>query len=79
MRYSVATKFIAVLLCALSIVAIAASGLGILFMESYNLFNEPLETQKTARLDSLAEEAAWYHAQLHAAHRHAAQADHLKP
>ena len=67
MKHSIAVKFIAITLCALSIVSIAASGFGILFMEAYNLYNEPLDTQKREQLDLMAQEIAWYSAQRHAA------------
>ena len=67
MKHSVALKFLAITLCALSIVSIAASGFGILFMEGCNLYNEPLETQKAERLDSLALNIALYHAERYAA------------
>ena len=67
MKHSIAVKFIAITLCALSIVSIAASCFGILFMEAYNLYNEPLETQKNEQLELMAEEIAWYSAQRHAA------------
>ena len=67
MKNSIIIKFIAVALCALSILGIIASGCGILFMEEYNLYNEPLEARKQAELESLAFEAAWYHAEWHAA------------
>ena len=67
MKHSIAVKFTAILLCALSVVAIAASGFGILFMEAYNLYNEPLETQKQEQLDYMAQDIAWYYAQRHAA------------
>ncbi len=67
MKHSIAVKFIAITLCALSIVSIAASGFGILFMEGYNLYNEPLENQKTEQLDNMAQGIAWNCAERHAA------------
>ncbi len=67
MKHSIAVKFIAITLCALSIVSIAASGLGILFMEGCNLYNEPLESQKNEQLDTWADIIALYHAERHAA------------
>ena len=67
MKNSIAIKFIAVLLCALSIVGMAASGIGILFMEENNLYNENLDSRKQAQLEALAYEAAWYHAEWYAA------------
>ena len=59
MKHSVAVKFVAITLCALSIVSLAASGFGILFMEAYNLYNEPLEKQKTSQLESISTAVAW--------------------
>ncbi len=67
MKHSIAVKFIALTLCALSVVTIAASGFGILFMEAYNLYHEPLETQRQNQLESMASENAWYWAERHAA------------
>jgi len=67
MKHSIAVKFIAITLCALSIVSIAASGFGILFMEGCNLYSEPLETQKQNQLDNIAQNIAWACAERHAA------------
>ena len=67
MKHSIAIKFLAFLLCALSVVSIAACGFGILFMENWNLYNQPLEDIKMQQLDSLSTSIAWNHAQLHAA------------
>ncbi len=67
MKYSVAVKFIAIILCAASIVAIVASGCGILFMEAYNLYNESLDTQRENQLENMASRNAWYWAERYAA------------
>ena len=67
MKHSIVLKFIAFLLCALSVVSIAACGFGILFMENWNLYNMPLEKLKQQQLDSMATNIAWNHAQIHAA------------
>ena len=67
MKHSVTLKFLAFLLCALSIVSIAACGFGILFMENWNLYNTPLEELKKQELDSMATNIAWNHAQIQAA------------
>ena len=67
MKHSIAVKFLAILLCALSVVSIAACGFGILFMENWNLYNMPLEDIKKQQLDSMANSIAWNHAQIHAA------------
>lgn len=67
MKHSVTLKFLAFLLCALSIVSIAACGFGILFMENWNLYNTPLEELKVQQLDSMSTAIAWNHAQIQAA------------
>ena len=67
MKHSIAIKFLAFLLCALSIVSIAACGFGILFMENWNLYNTPLEELKMQQLDSMSTSIAWNHAQIQAA------------
>ena len=54
MKHSVAVKFLAFMLCALSVVSIAACGFGILFMENWNLYNTPLETIKADQSESTA-------------------------
>ena len=67
MKHSYAMKFIAILLCALSVVSIVACGFGILFMENWNLYNMPLEELKKQQLESMASNIAWNHAQIQAA------------
>ena len=67
MKHSIALKFLAMLLCALSAVSIVACGFGVLFMENWNLYNMPLETLKKQQLDSISNAIAWNHAQIHAA------------
>lgn len=67
MKHSVAVKFLAIILCALSVVSIAACGFGILFMENWNLYNMPLEQLKKQQLESIASDIAWNHAQIQAA------------
>ena len=66
MKHSVAVKFIAILLCATSVVSIAACGFGILFMENWNLYNTPLETIKADQSESTALNIALYYAQVQA-------------
>ena len=66
MKHSVAVKFIAILLCAASVVSIAACGFGILFMENWNLYNTPLETIKADQSESTALNIALYYAQVQA-------------
>ena len=67
MKHSIAVKFLAVMLCALSVVSIVACGFGLLFMENWNLYNTPLEELKFQQLESLSTNIAWNHAQIHAA------------
>ena len=67
MKHSIALKFLAILLCALSMVSIATCSFGVLFMENWNLYNMPLETLKNQQLDSMSSAIAWNHAQIHAA------------
>ena len=66
MKYAVGTKFIAIILCACSLVAAAFSGLGIAFMEGYDLYHTPLETVQRKEIDAIANQIAWEHAQRHA-------------
>ena len=67
MKHSIAIKFLAFLLCALSLVSIIACGFGVLFMENWNLYNKPLEDLKKEQLASMSQAIAWNHAQIHAA------------
>ncbi len=67
MKHSIAIKFLAIVLCALSVVSIAACGFGILFMENWNLYNMPLEELKKQQLESMSTNIAWNHAQIQAA------------
>lgn len=66
MKHSFAMKFIAILLCALSVVSIVACGFGILFMENWNLYNMPLEDIKADQAENSALNIALYSAQVHA-------------
>ena len=66
MKHSIAVKFLAFTLCALSVVSIAACGFGILFMENWNLYNTPLETIKADQSESAALNIALYYAQVQA-------------
>ena len=67
MKYSVTVKFIAIILCACSLVAMAFSGIGIAFMEGYDLYHTPLETVQQREIDSIGQSIAWHHAQMYAA------------
>ena len=66
MKYSVVVKFTAIILCACSLVAAAFSGLGIAFMEGYDLYQTPLETVQRKEIDAIANQIAWEHAQRYA-------------
>ncbi len=67
MKHSIAVKFIALFLCALSLVTIAASGAGILYLEEYNLYNEPLSQRRDNELRNIAQMIATYEAERYAA------------
>lgn len=67
MKYSVTVKFIAIILCACALVGVAFSGIGIAFMEGYDLYHSPLETVQQKEIDSIGSSIAWHHAQLYAA------------
>ena len=66
MKYSVTVKFIAIILCACSLVAVAFSGIGIAFVEGYDLYHTPLETVQQREVNSIGENLAWHHAQTYA-------------
>ena len=67
LKYSVGIKFIAFILCACSLVAVAFSGIGIAFMEGYDLYRTPLEDVQQAQIDSMGQAIAWHYAQEYAA------------
>ena len=67
MKYSVSVKFIAIVLCACSLVAVAFSGIGIAFMEGYDLYHTPLESVQQAQIDQMGKAIAWYYGQDYAA------------
>ena len=67
MKHSVTLKFIAFILCSLSLVSIIFAGTGIAFMEGYNLYHTPLETIQQEQLNFASTTLADYHAQWHAA------------
>ena len=69
MKYSVVVKFIAILLCACSLVAVAFSGIGIAFMEGYDLYHSPLETVQQSQIDQMGKSIAWYYGQDYAAQK----------
>ena len=63
MKYSVTVKFIAIVLCACALVGVAFSGLGIAFMEGYDLYHTSLETVQQRQVDSIGDRIAWHHAE----------------
>ena len=67
MKYSVGTKFIAIILCACSLVAMAFSGLGIAFMEGYDLYRTPLVNKQEEQRMMVGSTIANQHAQAYAA------------
>ena len=66
MKYSVTVKFIAIILCACSLVAVAFSGIGIAFMEGYDLYREPLENKQAEQMEMVGSTIANHHAQMYA-------------
>ena len=66
MKYSVTVKFIAIILCACALVTMAFSGIGIAFMEGYDLYRTPLETVRQKGIDSIGSQIAHAHAQSYA-------------
>ena len=68
MKHSIITKFIAIMLCACSLVAVAFSGLGIAFMEGYDLYREPLGTKQGEQMEMVSSTIAHKHAQMYAIH-----------
>ena len=67
MKYSVGMKFIAILLCACCLVAVAFSGIGIAFMEGYDLYSTSLESVHQSQIDRIGKGIAWYYGQDYAA------------
>ena len=68
MKYSIGVKFLAIILCACCLVAVAFSGIGIAFMEGYDLYHTPLEDVQKTQIDQIGKGIAWYYGQDHAAH-----------
>ena len=66
MKHSVFVKFIAILLCACSLVAMAFSGLGIAFIEAYDLYKTPLETVLSQQIEAVGSQIAWTYVQKYA-------------
>ena len=67
MKHSIALKFIAFILCSLSLVSMVFSGFGIAFMQGYNLYNTPLEAIRQQQMNYASSTLAEYYAQWHAA------------
>ena len=66
MKYSVTVKFVAIILCACALVTMAFSGIGIAFMEGYDLYHTSLETVQQKEIDAIGNQIAWTHAQSYA-------------
>ena len=66
MKYSITVKFIAIILCACSLVTAAFSGIGIAFMEGNDLYRESLENKQAEQMDRVGNTVANHHAQLYA-------------
>ena len=67
LKYSVGVKFIAIILCACSLVAVAFSGIGIAFMEGYDLYHTSLEDVQQMQIDQMGNAIAWHYGQDYAA------------
>ena len=67
MKHSITLKFIAFILCTLSLVSIIFSGFGIAFMQGYGLYQTSLETIRQEQLNYASTTLAEYYAQWHAA------------
>ena len=67
MKHSITIKFLAFILCALSLVTIIFSGFGIAFMQGYDLYHTPLEVFQRDQMNFASSMLAEYYAQWHAA------------
>ena len=67
MKHSIMIKFLAFILCALSLVTIVFSGFGIAFMQGYDLYNTPLDIIRRDQMNFASSTLAEYYAQRHAA------------
>ena len=67
MKHSITVKFLAFILCALSLVTIIFSGFGIAFMQGYDLYNTPLDVIRRDQMNYVSSTLAEYYAQWHAA------------
>ena len=67
MKHSITLKFIAFILCSLSLVSMIFSGFGIAFMQGYGLYQTSLEDLRQEQLNYASTTLAEYYAQWHAA------------
>ena len=67
MKHSIAVKFIAFLLCAVSLVAAVGSGAGIVLTEACGLYSDTLENKLEEERERMANELAWYYSRQYAA------------
>ena len=67
MKHSITVKFLAFILCALSLVAMIFSGFGVGFMQAYDLYNTPLDIIQQDQMDFASSTLADYYTQWHAA------------
>ena len=67
MKHSIAVKFLAFVLCAMSLVTVLFSGTGIAFMQGYDLYQTPLDVIRRNQMNYASSKLAEYYAQYHAA------------
>ena len=67
MKHSIIVKFLAFVLCAMSLVALVFSGFGIAFMQAYDLYRNPLEVIQRDQMNYASSTLAEHYAQLYAA------------
>lgn len=60
MKYSISVKFIAIVLCVLSLFTVAVSTSSILFLESVGLYRDTLENRTYDKIDEIAKSLAKY-------------------
>jgi len=66
LKYSVCTKFIAIILCTCSLVTLAFAGIGIAFMEGYDLYQTPLGNKQATQMEMVGSTIAHQHAEQYA-------------
>ncbi len=67
MKYSIAVKFIAIVLCAFSLIVAFGSIFGIVFLESSNLYQESLDDRLYEEMEHIGQDLANYKAEFHCA------------